>query len=178
MIKFKIKNIRKIHRQVSIIAAAFILITAITGLLLGWKNIGKNSLLPKTQQGTSTDFKTWLSIDSLSNIAIKTYCDYHKISNCEIDRIDVRKRNGVVKFSFKNSNTGIQIDGVTGEVLSIETRYSDIVENIHDGSIIDKLLNNKNQLFKYIFTTIVGLSLLFSVVTGVWIWLYSKRKKK
>ncbi|RXG15209.1 hypothetical protein DSM03_102557 [Leeuwenhoekiella aestuarii] len=58
----------------------------------------------------------------------------------KLNRIDVRSEKGIVKFIFDKHYYGIQLDGATGEVLHIDKRRSDVVENIHDGSIIDNYL--------------------------------------
>lgn len=38
---------------------------SISGLLLGWKKHSNGIILPKSYQGTSTELKDWLPIDSL-----------------------------------------------------------------------------------------------------------------
>ena len=84
----------------------------------------------------------------------------------------------MVKFVFIDGYWGIQLDGATGKLLHIERRRSDFVENIHDGSIIDYLFETKNEIFKLIYTTIMGLSLLMFTITGFWLWVGPKRMRK
>lgn len=51
----------------------------------------------------------------------------------DIDRLDVRPGKGVVKVRCKN-HWEVQVDAVTGEVLQVAYRRSDLIERIHDGS--------------------------------------------
>jgi hypothetical protein len=52
----------------------------------------------------------------------------------------------------------IQLDGATGK-LHIERRRSDIIEKIHDGSIVDDYFKTGNGFFKLFYTTVMGLAL-------------------
>jgi hypothetical protein len=85
----------------------------------------------------------------------------------EIDRIDIRPDYGMVKFVFAHHYHGVQLDGTTGEVLHIEHRRSDVIEDVHDMSIVDKLLGFESEIFKLVYTTFTGLSLLLFTVTGI-----------
>jgi uncharacterized iron-regulated membrane protein len=59
----------------------------------------------------------------------------------------------------------------------VESRRSDFVENIHDGSILDRLLQT-NGIIKLIYTSIMGLALIIFVVTGFWLWYGPKRMRR
>lgn len=87
----------------------------------------------------------------------------------ELDRIDIRPDKGMVKFVFVHHYHGIQLDGATGRVLHLEHRRSDLVEDIHDMSLVDKLLGIEGEVFKLIYTSFTGLSLLVFTVTGIWL---------
>lgn len=95
-----------------------------------------------------------------------------------INRIDVRPKKGIVKVTFRNNIYGVQIDAATGEVLQIAKRHSDLIENIHDGSYIDGLMGWKSGIFKLIYTTVMGLSLLLFCLTGFWLWYGPKRMRR
>ena len=127
--------------------------------------------MSETYQGTSADLSKWLSIDSLHQKACKFLIDSVNAElSTEIDRIDVRKDKGIVKFIFKKHFTALQLDGQTGKILHVEVRRSDFLEKLHDGSIIDFYLGIKSDFFKLIYTTIMGLALLTFTITGVWLW--------
>jgi len=95
----------------------------------------------------------------------------------EIDRIDIRKEKGSVKFIFLDSFYEVQLDGATGRVLSIGKRRSDFMENIHDGSIVDDYLGT-NGYIKLVYTNVMGISLLIFTITGFWLWYGPKRMRK
>jgi len=83
----------------------------------------------------------------------------------------------MVKFVFAHHYHGVQLDGATGEVLYVENRRSDLVEDIHDMSVIDRLLGIEGEVFKLIYTTFTGLSLLVFTATGLWLRYFSRRGK-
>lgn len=146
---------------------------------MGWKKHSKGYLLPKTSTGISSDFKTWLPLDSLHTLACNAF--YDSISTTElanIDRMDIRKEKGIVKATFVNNYTEIQLDGTSGAVLHIGKRHSDLLEDLHEGTYIDKQLNISNGLFKLIYTTVTGITLLLFSITGFWLWYGPKRLKK
>lgn len=170
---------RKIHRSTGAALFIFFFFISVTGLLLGWKNHTGNLILPKSHIGSSTDLKKWLPVDSLNTIASNTLRDSvaTDLSN-EINRIDIRKNKGMVKFVFEDHYWEIQLDGATGTVLGVEERNSDFIENIHDGSILDNYLDTSNEQFKLLYTTIMGLALLTFTITGFWLWLGPKRMRR
>lgn len=174
-----IRLFRKIHRLSAISLFAFFFIVSITGLLLGWKKHSAGVILSKTYSGTSTDFNKWLPLDSLYTIAGKAL--HHDVSNSlslELDRMDIRKEKGVAKFVYKNHYWGVQVDGATGQILHIGRRNSDLFENIHDGSILDKYFETSNGQIKLLYTNIMGLALLTFTITGFWLWIGPKQMQK
>jgi len=174
-----LRDFRKVHRLTGTFLFVFFFVVAITGLLLGYKKHSRGFLLPDTQVGISDDFKTWLPLDSLYNIALTTRKSIGNGSkSTEIDKIDVRLNNGIVKYVFADDNLEIQLDGTTGEVLNIGQRWSDLVEHIHDGSILDQMLGVKSGIFKLFYTTVMGLALITFTVTGFWLWYGPKQMRK
>ncbi|MDY3548339.1 PepSY domain-containing protein [Riemerella anatipestifer] len=174
-----LRNFRKIHRITGALLFVFFFFISVSGLLLGWKKHSGGLILSKSYKGTSTELKDWLPLDSLHRNACKILHD--SISpdlSLELDRIDVRKDKGMVKFVFRNHFWGIQLDGSTGELLHIEQRRSDYLEKIHDGSIIDFYLGTDGSPFKLIYTTVMGIALLIFTITGFWLWYGPKRMRK
>jgi hypothetical protein len=169
---------RKIHRITAICLFLVFLFISITGILLGWKKNSGGLILAKTHQGSSTDLKEWVSLDSLYQNACKILHDSVSPQlSIKLDRIDVRKDKGAVKFIFDNHFWGIQLDGSTGKLLHIERRRSDLIEKIHDGSILDYILGT-DGIFKLFFTSIAGIGLLVFTITGFWLWYGPKQMKK
>ena len=135
--------------------------------------------MAKSYSGTSTDLKDWLPVDSLYRNATRIFRD--SISSTlspELDRIDIRKDKGMVKFVFIDGFWGIQLDGSTGALLHIEKRRSDFIEKVHDGSILDHYFGTGSGVIKLIYTTIMGTALLIFTVTGFWLWYGPKRMRK
>ncbi|WP_127139235.1 PepSY-associated TM helix domain-containing protein [Flagellimonas oceanensis] len=169
---------RKVHRTTGALLFIFFLFISVTGLILGWKKNSNGYILPKTQIGTTADLQKWLPVDSLHTIACTTL--HNEVSpelSLEIDRIDMRKEKGSVKFVFVDSFYEVQLDGATGNVLSIGQRRSDLFENIHDGSILDDYLGTDGYI-KLVYSTVMGVSLLIFTITGFWLWYGPKRMRK
>ncbi|MCB8963965.1 MAG: PepSY domain-containing protein [Bacteroidales bacterium] len=174
-----IRLFRKIHRISASLLFVFFFIIAITGLLLGIKKHSGEVIQAKSHQGTSTELSNWLPLDSLHKNACKIFRDsISQTLPLKLDRIDVQKDKGMVKFIFAEGFWGIQIDGATGKLLHIERRRSDFIEKVHDGSILDYYLNTSNNQIKLIYTTIMGIALLLFTVTGFWLWFGPKKIMK
>lgn len=170
---------RKVHRTTGAALFIFFFFISITGLLLGWKKHSGGVIMSKSYKGTSVDLKDWLSVDSLHTLA-NTYL-LNEVSpdlSTKIDRIDIRKDKGMVKFVYADHFWGLQLDGATGKLLHIERRYSDLIENIHDGSILDNYLGTSNKQIKVLYTSIMGVALLVFTVTGFWLWYGPKRMRR
>lgn len=166
-----LSKVRKIHRKMGALLFILFLFVSVTGLLLGWKKHSNGQILPKSYIGTSTDLKDWLPLEVLHQNACKILHDSVSADlRLDLERIDVRKDKGMVKFVFLDHFWGVQIDGATGKLLHIERRRHDFIENIHDGSILDYLFNTKGEYLKLIYTTIMGLALLIFTISGFWLW--------
>lgn len=167
---------RKIHRTMGALLFVFFFIVACTGLLLGWKKHTGGVILPKSYAGKSTNPQDWLPIHTLLENANKIARE--QISpdlSLELERIDVRPDKGMVKFVFVQDYWGIQLDCTTGELLHIERRRSDLIENIHDGSILDYFFDTDGEQVKVVYTSIMGTALLTFTITGFWLW-YGPKK--
>lgn len=164
-----LRKFRTWHRWIGIVVALFLLITATSGILLGWKkNVGL--LQPPEQKGTNAYLKDWVSVDQIVNSAFYALDSVVGEPN-ELDKLDVRPSKGIVKVLFKKGYWEVQVDGATGKVLSVERRHSDWIEHVHDGSII-------GDLFKLSYTNFLGWSLLILSLSGTWLWFGPKVVKK
>lgn len=169
---------RKVHRTTGAALFLFFFFISITGLLLGWKKHSGDILLSKSYSGSSTNLQDWLPIDSLHTLA-NTYL-LSSVStelSTEIDRIDIRKEKGMVKFVYTDHIWGLQLDGATGKLLHVERRYSDLIENVHDGSILDNYLGTSDNQVKVFYTSVMGIALLVFTITGFWLWYGPKRMR-
>ncbi|MFW5699813.1 MAG: PepSY domain-containing protein [Bacteroidota bacterium] len=174
-----IRRFRKIHRYTGVLLFVFFFVIAVTSLLLGWKKHSQGTILPPTYKGINTDVTGWLPLDSLQTIAFQALKDSVDTDiDLALKKMDVRPAKGMVKFIFDNHYWGVQIDCTTGQVLAVTRRNSDLIENIHDGSILDIVFNTKGEIIKLSYTTLMSLALLVFVVTGFWLWYGPKRIKK
>jgi len=174
-----LKFARKIHRTTGATLFIFFFVVAITGLFLGWKKHSGGIILADTFKGRSTEPKDWLPIYQLQDFAIRHARENISATiSTEIDRIDLRPDKGMVKFIFIEGYRGVQVDCTTGELLHIERRYSDLIENIHDGSYADRFFGTSYGQIKLVYTTVIGLALLTFTITGFWLWFGPKHFKK
>lgn len=173
-----LKLCRRVHRTIGIALFLFFFLVGSTGLLLGWKKHSGGRILPKSFQGSSENLADWLPFDVLHEKACRAL--HQQVSpdlSLELERIDARPDKGMVKFVFIEGFWGIQLDGATGELLHVERRRSDFIENIHDGSILDHLVGTSDEQIKLAYTTIMGSALLTFTVTGFWLWVGPKRMR-
>lgn len=93
----------------------------------------------------------------------------------ELGRFDIQKGNGTVKFVFEDHFWGLQLEGATGQLLHIEQRRANLIERIHDGSIVDQTLGIDGGWFKLFYTTVMALVMF--TLTGFWLWYWPKRMR-
>ena len=167
---------RKIHRTTGSLLFVVFFVVACTGLLLGWKKHSGGIILPESHEGKSTNQQDWMPVYLLHQKAIRVVKEQVSPDlSLELDRIDIRPDKGMVKFVFAEGYWGVQLDCTTGELLHIERRRSDLIEKIHDGSILDSLFKTNYGQLKLIYTSITGSALLVFTITGFWLWLGPKR---
>jgi len=171
----KVKSLRwlrRLHRWIGIPLILFFFIIGITSILLAWKK--KVELLPPTLK-TEIDNGTWILPSEMVKIGEE---EMRKIGrDTEVDRIDIRPDKGVAKVTFKTHFTEVQLDGLSGKVLSIETRHSDWIEKVHDGSILDFYLGG-DEATKLTYSTLTALGLILMSLSGFYLWYYPKVIRK
>ncbi|RNI28658.1 PepSY-associated TM helix domain-containing protein [Rufibacter latericius] len=174
-----LRDFRKVHRLTGALLFVFFFVVSITGLLLGWKKHTGGLILAKTYTGTSTNLKDWLPVDSLTANAFRAVHDsLGADASLTLDRIDMRPDKGTVKFLFVEKYLGVQLDATTGKLLHLETRRADFIENLHDGSILDRWFGVESGVLKVMYSTIMGVALLIFTITGFWLWYGPKRMKQ
>lgn len=161
----RLRQFRTLHHWVGIAVVLFLFITGATGLLLGWKK-NVDLLQPPTHKGASTDVADWVSYAEVVRTANRAL-DSIRHEQVGIERIDARPDKGIIKVVYLNY-WEVQVDGKTGNALSVAPRHADWIEHIHDGSIF-------NEGFKLLYTNYIGWGLLVMSVTGFWLW-YGPRR--
>jgi len=150
---------RKLHRWGAVLVAVPFLVVIVTGLLLQVKK-EIAWVQPPTQKRPGKE--PTISFDAILK-AIQKDAPEAKVSSwADIDRLDVRPKDGVVKVTSKNRYE-VQLDIQTGEVVQVEYRRSDLIESIHDGSFF----SDAAKLYVFLPVALVVLSLW---VTGVYLW--------
>lgn len=162
-----LRNYRVYHRYLGLLLSILLLISSLTGILLSWK---KDIALikPPTQKEGSTDLSKWVPLSTLAQKAGMALDSAQNLPSNPIDRIDVRPDKGIVKVLFLEGYWEVQLNGSTGEVLSVGRRHSDWLESLHDGSII-------SDGFKLLSMNLLGFGLLILTASGFILWLYPKR---
>lgn len=175
-IKSKVKALRLyrvFHRWLGIPLIIFFFIIGITSILLAWKK--KVELLPPTTKSQSEINETWISPAEM--ISVAQFAMDSLGESIEVDRIDIRPDKGIAKVTFKTHFTEVQVDGFTGDILSVATRHSDWIEKVHDGSIIDYYWTGEEGA-KLTYSTLTSLGLIFMSISGFYLWYFPKRIRK
>jgi len=164
---------RKWHRYIAMSLLVFIAIISLSGILLAWKD--ELQLKPPSEKSANTNLEL-LSLSKIETIAINHIKDANL--DTTINRIDYRPRKGIAKVRFETHFTELQIDCFSGKILSQKIRTADIIEMIHDGSVVDFLFNSKSKSVKLFYSTLIGFGLLFLSFSGFWLWKKPKQIKK
>lgn len=158
-----IRQFRKYHKYVGLSIGLILLISALSGIFLAWKK-DVDLLQPPTQKGVASELSAWLPLEQLADSALLAMLTHRpELKDLGIDRMDVRPAKGVVKVLFDTGWWEVQVDGSTGQVLSIARRHSDWIEKVHDGSIL-------SDGFKLLSMNVLGIGCLVLIMTGVWLW--------
>ena len=169
------RTYRKLHKWIALPLFIFMFIIGGTGVLLGWKK--QANLTPPTIKGAQADATKWITLDSILVIANHFATDsLHPPAS--IDRIDVRPDKGVAKISFKTDYTELQIDLSNGNTLSVKKRWNDLIEHIHDGTIVDRLIGYDGEYSKITYTSLTSIGLMLLSFSGFWLWWNPKRIRK
>ncbi|GAB3829635.1 hypothetical protein GCM10028895_44720 [Pontibacter rugosus] len=95
-----LRNYRVYHRYLGLGLGVFLLISSITGLLLGWKK-DVDLLQPPTQKGATTDLTQWIPLATMASMATAALDSAQQIQNNAIDRLEARPDKGSVKVLFR-----------------------------------------------------------------------------
>ncbi|WOD42430.1 PepSY-associated TM helix domain-containing protein [Hwangdonia lutea] len=164
---------RKLHKFVAVPFVVFMFIMGATGLLLAWKD--QLQFKPSTQKSIANN-RDLIALDVIKDNAV-AYIEKMNLSS-EINRIDYRPNKGTAKVRFENHFTELQIDCFSGEIISKKQRTADIIEMIHDGSILDYLFKNQSKPLKLFYSTATSLALILLSFSGFWLWLKPRQIKK
>jgi uncharacterized iron-regulated membrane protein len=161
---------RKSHRWGAALVAAPFLLVLVTGLLLQVKK-QVPWVQPATQKGEGK--QPTIGFGAILE-AVKGVPEAEVASWSDVERMDVRPRDGVVKVQCK-SRYEVQVDFQTGRVVQVEFRRSDLIESLHDGS----WFGEPAKLYVFLPAALVVLGLW---LTGVYLfvlpWAVKWRRKQ
>ncbi len=159
-----------LHRWTGIIAAAFFACTATTGFLLLMKK-KVDWIQPPMMIGAAGGVSEFITNQQLfESVFAQEHPDFQSIE--DIDRVDFRPNDRVFKVRSEHNWSEIQVDAVTGEVLSSrKVRRSDLIEQIHDGSFW------ADWVHEWVMP-VISFALLFMVFSGLWLWIEPSVRKR
>jgi uncharacterized iron-regulated membrane protein len=158
-----------LHKWTGLVLALVFACTAVTGFLLLIKK-RVDWIQPPTQTGAAGDVEQFIGVDELVQAVLaQGHPDFRTFD--DIDRVDFRPGKRVHKVRSRHHHAEIQVCAVTGEVLGVGTRPSDLLESIHDGSFFGDWAHDWVM-------PVVSAGLLFLVCTGVFLWLEPKVRRR
>jgi len=164
------RTLRLVHYWLTAFTLITVAMVAVTGVLLALKK-DFDVLQPPSAEASAPGLPT-TPLDRLL-AAVATQPGRDKVGWRDVDRIDVRPRDGLAKLIL-NDRTEYQVDLHTLEVLQTGYRTSDFLETLHDFSFL-------GDWGKYLLSLPTGIALLVLWGTGAYMFikpLLVKRRKR
>ncbi len=172
-----LQKFRNLHRKFASVLFVFFSIVAITASLLAFKSSFSTTLFENKKANTEARYDQFLGLDTLESLATAQINKFAKTKFTQSERADVKLAKGTVVFYYKDA-LSIQVDPTNGAAILVEKKYGGIIQDIHDGAILDSLIKNKSSYFKKGYTLIMGFSLLLLTITGTYLWYKPRLIKK
>ena len=151
-----------VHKWTGVTLALVLATTATTGFLLLLKK-RVDWIQPPTRQGAAGTIDDLISMKELFTVVLAQ--DHPDFRNAQdIERIDLRPGDRTFKVRSHRHYTEIQVCAITGEVLSVAWRPSDLFEAIHDGSYIAGWWHDW-------IMPVAPVALLVMIGSGLWLWM-------
>jgi len=172
-----LQQFRNLHKKFASVLFVFFFLIGLTGSLLSFKSAFTKVIFENKQIIGETKLAAILPLDSLETIATSTLNEKASTSFKKSEKVEIKLSKGTVIFYYKDAYS-IQVNGASGAPILIEKKFGGIIQDIHDGAIVDSLLTNKLSLSKKVYSIIMGLSLLLLTITGTYMWYKPKMIKK
>jgi len=153
------------HVWLGILGSMALIVICVTGILLNHKR--PLGLMPDVENPGARSLGEALPLREL--VARAEAAVAPEGTPPELDRMDVRPSDGLVKVRFKDRVvTEVTLDLATGAVLHVGARSDAFLEKVHSGEIF----GDRGILISD--AAAVALTLL--LVSGYWLWLYPRRR--
>ncbi len=163
------KFFRSTHKWLGIMGAIVFLNLSVTGLLL-LKKKNFTWIQPETKQGTQGTVDEFITNQQLfETVFSQNHQDFQTLD--DIDRVDFRPDKRVFKVRSKKNYAEIQVDAVTGDVLSVARRNSDLIESLHDGSFLG------GPAYRWMMP-MAAVTMIYLTLTGLYLWLAPNIKRR
>ena len=177
MAKSLLQNFRNLHKQFASVLFVFFFLIGLTGSLLAFKSVFSKTIYENNANMFRGAKPQYLPIDSLENLATAALNSFAETKFKHSEKVEIKVSKGSVIFYYKNA-LSIQVNSITGAPILIEKKFGGIIQDIHDGAILDTWIENKSSIFKKIYSIIMGLSLLLLTITGTYLWYKPRLIKK
>ena len=172
-----LQQFRNLHKKFASVLFVFFFLIGLTGSLLSFKSAFTKVIFENKQISGESKLAAILPLDSLETIATSTLNEKASTSFKKSEKVEIKLSKGTVIFYYKDAYS-IELNGASGAPILIEKKFGGIIQDIHDGAILDSLLTNKLSLSKKVYSIIMGLSLLLLTITGTYMWYKPKMIKK
>ena len=172
-----LQQFRNLHKKFASVLFVFFFLIGLTGSLLSFKSAFTKVIFENKEISGESKLTAILPLDSLETIATSTLNEKANTKFKKSEKVEIKIAKGTVLFYYKDAYS-IQVNGASGAPILIEKKFGGIIQDIHDGAILDSLFINKLSLSKKIYSIIMGLSLLLLTITGTYMWYKPKMIKK
>ena len=156
-----------VHLWAGVILTVALMAISITGIVLNHKRgLG---LMPEVDHTPSAPFGAALTLGQLADTAMARLPNTagNPDARVQVDRMDVRPRDGIVKVRMRDSaSTEVTLDINTGRVLHVGPRGDVFIEKLHSGEIFGSR--------GILLSDFAAIGLVLTLITGYWLWLFPK----
>jgi uncharacterized iron-regulated membrane protein len=172
-----LQNFRSLHKKFASVLFVFFFLIGFTGCLLAFKSAFTKTIFEDKEVAVESKLSSIMPLDSLERMATSVLNEKANTKFKKSEKVEIKISKGTVLFYYKEAYS-IQVNGATGAPILIEKKFGGIIQDIHDGAILDSLVTNKSSLSKKVYSITMGLSLLLLTITGTYMWYKPKMIKK
>ena len=137
-----LQNFRSLHKKFASLLFAFFFLIGLTGSLLSFKSAFTKVIFENKEMSAESKLSTFLPLDSLEKMATSVLNEKANTQFKKSEKVEIKITKGTVLFYYKDAYS-IQLNGASGAPILIEKKFGGIIQDIHDGAILDSLFTNK-----------------------------------